>query len=163
MLYVRVLIQIGTGYCILDPPPPLLFEETGCVAVVLSSFWFGRGCISVLLPGLKGGKVLISEKGTFVRGLSFWGHFYAWFYMWRAQWENNIICLPKKKTIQLWSEYHIIQQASNNKQMGRSGNQAVWSVGGKEHVIYWLSGQPGAKEGKVQTNQDKVLRLAKEA
>ena len=45
MLYVRVLIQIGTGYCILDPPPPLLFEETGCVAVVLSSFWFGRGCI----------------------------------------------------------------------------------------------------------------------
>ena len=44
MLYVRVLIQIGTGYCILDPPP-LLFEETGCVAVVLSSFWFGRGCI----------------------------------------------------------------------------------------------------------------------
>ena len=27
------------------PPPPLLFEETGCVAVVLSSFWFGRGCI----------------------------------------------------------------------------------------------------------------------
>ncbi len=47
--------------------------------------------------------------------------------------------------------------------MGRSGNQAVWSVGGKEHVIYWLSGQPGAKEGKVQTNQDKVLRLAKEA
>ena len=53
---------------------------------------------------------------------------------------------------------------------GRSGNQAVWSVGGKEPVIYWLSGQPGAKEGKVQTNQGKVqakqgkvLRLAKEA
>ena len=90
------------------------------------------------------------------------------------------ICLPKKKTIQLWSEYHItqqLQQASNNKQLGRSGNQAVWSVGGKEPVIYWLSGQPGAKEGKVQTNQGKVqtkqgkvqakqgkvLRLAKEA
>ncbi len=46
MLYVQVLIKMGTGYCILDPPPPpLLFEETGCVAVVLSSFWFGRGCI----------------------------------------------------------------------------------------------------------------------
>ena len=90
------------------------------------------------------------------------------------------ICLPKKKTIQLWSEYHItqqLQQASNNKQLGRSGNQAVWSVGGKEPVIYWLSGQPGAKKGKVQTNQGKVqtkqgkvqakqgkvLRLAKEA
>ena len=63
-----------------------------------------------------------------------------------------------------------LQQASNNKQLGRSGNQAVWSVGGKEPVIYWLSGQPGAKEGKVQTNQGKVqtkqgkvLRLAKEA
>ena len=27
------------------PPPPLLFEETGCVVVLLSSFWFGRGCI----------------------------------------------------------------------------------------------------------------------
>ena len=26
-------------------PPPLLFEETGCVVVLLSSFWFGRGCI----------------------------------------------------------------------------------------------------------------------
>ena len=25
---------------------------------------------TVFLPGLKGGKVLISEKGTFVRGLS---------------------------------------------------------------------------------------------
>ena len=84
------------------------------------------------------------------------------------------ICLPKKKTIQLWSEYHItqqLQQASNNKQLGRSGNhQAVWSVRGKEPVIYWLSGQPGAKEGKVQTKQGKVqakqgkvLRLAKEA
>ena len=70
------------------------------------------------------------------------------------------ICLPKKKTIHLlWSEYHITQQllqASNNKQLGRSGNQAVWSVGGKEPVIYSLSGQPGAKEGKVQTNQGKV-------
>ena len=46
----------------------------------------------------------------------------------------------------------------------------MWIVGGKEPVIYWLSGQPGAKEGKVQTNQGKVqakqgkvLRLAKEA
>ena len=53
----------------------------------------------------------------------------------------------------------------------------MWSVGGKEPVIYWLSGQPDAKEGKVQTNQGKVqtkqgkvqakqgkvLRLAKEA
>ncbi len=90
------------------------------------------------------------------------------------------ICLPKKKTVQSWSEYHIIQQLqqpSNNKQLGRSGNQAVWSVGCKEPVIYWLSGQPGAKEGKVPTNQGKVqtmqgkvqakqgkvLRLAKEA
>ena len=27
--------------------------------------------ITVFLPGLKGGKVLIWEKGTFVRGLSF--------------------------------------------------------------------------------------------
>ena len=42
MLYVLVLIQMGTGYCILDPPP-LLFEETGCVVVLLSRF--GRGCI----------------------------------------------------------------------------------------------------------------------
>ena len=40
--------------------------------------------------------------------------------------------------------------------MGRSGNQAVWSVGGKEPEIYWLSWQPGAKEGKGQTNQGKV-------
>ena len=39
MLYVLVLIQMGTGYCILDPPPPLLFEDTGCVVVLLSSFW----------------------------------------------------------------------------------------------------------------------------
>ena len=44
MLYVLVLIQMGTGCCILDPPS-LLFEETGCVVVLLSSFWFGRGCI----------------------------------------------------------------------------------------------------------------------
>ena len=50
-------------------------------------------------------------------------------------------------------------------------------MGGKEPVIYSLSGQPGAKEGKVQTNQGKVqtkqgkvqakqgkvLHLAKEA
>ena len=28
-------------------------------------------CLTVFLPGLKGGKVLIWEKGTFVRGLSF--------------------------------------------------------------------------------------------
>ncbi len=76
---------------------------------------------------------------------------------------NFFICLPKKKTIQLWSEYHIIQQlqqASNNKQLGRSGEQAVWIVGGKEPVIYWLSGQPWAKEGKVQTNQGKVQNKA---
>ena len=66
---------------------------------------------------------------------------------------------------------------TTQQQLGRSGNQTVWSVGGKEPAIYWLSGQPWAKEGKVQTNQGKVqtkqgkvqakqgkvLRLAKEA
>ena len=52
---------------------------------------------TVFLPGLKEGKVLIWEKGTFVRCLSFWGHFYAWFYILRAQWENNIFAYLKRK------------------------------------------------------------------
>ena len=50
----------------------------------------------------------------------------------------------------------------------------MWSVGGKENVIYWLrgakegkvqtnQGKVQTKQGKVQANQGKVLRLAKEA
>ena len=30
MLYVRVLIQIGTGYCILDPPPIIVWGDWLC-------------------------------------------------------------------------------------------------------------------------------------
>ena len=77
----------------------------------------------------------------------------------------------------IWISYN--STAPTSQQQQTIGE--VWEPGcvkwGKEHVIYWLSGQPGAKEGHVQTNQGKVqtkqgkvqakqgkvLRLAKEA
>ena len=46
-----------------------LFSVTACVFILLSTANYV--IITVFLPGLKGGKVLIWEKGTFVRGLSF--------------------------------------------------------------------------------------------
>ena len=51
-------------------PSALLPLPLPLLAVLLQGM-FVLSYFSVFLPGLKGGKVLILEKGTFVRGLSF--------------------------------------------------------------------------------------------
>ena len=110
-LYCSVLMSLGllqlylwrtcmkwncAGVCLLNSSTTSTFLSIAmylsriaqfCMYVCWQNACYGM-VITVFLPGLKGGKVLIWGKGTFVRGLSFLGHFYAWFYILRSQWEK---------------------------------------------------------------------------
>ena len=78
----------------------------------------------------------------------------------------------------MWISYNSTAPTSQQQQaIGEVWGTCCVKCGRQGACIYWLSGQPGAKEGKVQTNQGKVqtkqgkvqakqgkvLRLAKEA
>ena len=63
---------VATSHCL----SPLYYINVACAEytvgiIIIIILPFDYRLISVFLPGLKGGKVLISEKGTFVRDLSF--------------------------------------------------------------------------------------------